>query len=143
MRRIAFLAVLTLTGCDSSTWTNDASTPPGVAAVTPPQLPSNDTRLDCEKAGGEWKAWCVPNTPSCVMPWPDAGKQCTDSSQCESRMCMVDLSVTCTGENECQDPPFIPRPGELAMGICKREDVSCGSYIEIRHGLAQEPYHVD
>ncbi len=142
MRCTCLLAVLLLTGCDRDTLTADTSPEPSATEAKPPELPSYDSRPDCENAGGKWKAWCTPNKASCVMPWPDGGNQCTDSSECESRMCMVDLTITCNDNKECQEP-VIPKPGESALGICKREDVSCGSYFEIRGGLAQEPYHVD
>jgi hypothetical protein len=142
MRPVAILMVLTLTACDSSAPIVETSTQPNTDAVTPKLFSDHDSAAACEQAGGQWKAWCVPNTASCVMPWPDGGKQCSDSSQCVSRMCMVDITDYCPADDECEDP-VRPEPGDLALGICKREDVSCGSYIEVRNGRAQAPYHVD
>lgn len=55
---------------------------------------------------------------------------------------MIDMIEECMAVGVCEDI-VIPKPGQPAVGICKREDVSCGSYIEIRGGIAQAPYHVD
>ncbi len=57
-------------------------------------------------------------------------------------MCMFDITAYCKPGEECKDP-VKPSPGDLAVGICKREDVSCGSYIEIKGGIAQEPFHIN
>jgi hypothetical protein len=144
MRRVAILMVLILTGCDSNTQQGSQTVgTPTAEAVKPSLFSDYRSPSECEKAGGTWKAWCVPNTASCAMPWPDGGKQCSDSSECESRMCMVDLEVNCEPGEECIDPPVLPKTGDRAMGICKREDLSCGSYIEIKGGIAQEPYSID
>jgi hypothetical protein len=44
------------------------------------------TKESCEKAGGKWGIWRdTPEAqPECNLPTSDAGKECTDSSQCES-----------------------------------------------------------
>jgi hypothetical protein len=76
------------------------------------------------------------------MPFHDGGKQCGDPSECESKMCIIDIRAECTPGVEC-DEPVLPKPGERAVGICKLDDVRCGSYIEIRNGRAQEIYHID
>ena len=71
----------------------------------------------------------------------DAGKACTDSSQCEG-LCLVDMVSVCEPGKECIDP-VIPAPGQPFVGICQRDDASCGSFIEIRKGQAEPAYHVD
>jgi hypothetical protein len=102
-----------------------------------------DTQEDCEAAGGEWKSWCRPNKMRCVMSWPDGGKSCTDSSECASKTCMVDLTIRCESETQQCTEPDEPATGSAAVGICKTQDVRCGSYIEIKKGIAQELYHID
>lgn len=172
MRRFAILSVLALAGCakepsaevtvtqagdskESSSnvavTTHDASKEPAlsVTVMTPdnthvkPRLFSDyPTQPDCEKAGGEWRAWCAPATESCIMSWPDAGKTCSDSSGCSSKTCMVDTTLVCDENKQCIEP-VIPLTGTIAVGICKGMDVSCGSYIEIKQGIVQEQYHID
>src|SRR5262245_52784397 len=87
--------VFVLSGCGSHTQPGD-TVPASSAATKKPKLYSDYRNpAECEKAGGKWKAWCAPVTPSCVMPWSDGGKKCVDSSECESQTCMVDLTVWC------------------------------------------------
>ena len=71
----------------------------------------------------------------------DAGQACTDSSQCEG-LCHGDKVSVCEPGKECIDP-VIPAPGQPFVGICQRDDASCGSFIEIRKGQAEPAYHVD
>jgi hypothetical protein len=136
------IVVSILAGCGSSTQTPDTAPSSNATLAAPAQLPSYQTQSECENAGGQWRANCVPNTPSCLMPYRDAGKQCADPSECESKMCIVDMVVECKLGEECRDP-VRPKAGERAVGICKRTDESCGSYIEIKDGIAQDPYHID
>lgn len=172
MQRFAILCVLALAGCEKEpsspvtvTTPDGSKEPSSKATVTIPQDPDErssnvtvttldnpdvkptlfsdyGTRPDCEKAGGEWRAWCTPATESCIMSWPDAGKACTDSSDCASKTCMVDTTLVCDENKQCIEP-VIPLTGTMATGICKGMDVSCGSYIEIKKGIVQEPYHID
>jgi hypothetical protein len=55
---------------------------------------------------------------------------------------MVDITTRCTVAGECV-AAVIPKPGEPAGGICKLDDNPCGSFIEIKDGIAQPAYHVD
>jgi hypothetical protein len=157
MRRFAILCVLALAGCEKEPSSNVAVTIPDnsnapsskVTVTTPddsdvkPRLFSDyGTQPDCEKAGGEWRAWCTPAVKSCVMSWPDAGKACSDSSECASKTCMVDATLHCDENKQCIEP-VIPLTGTIAVGVCKGMDVSCGSYIEIKKGIVQEVYHID
>jgi hypothetical protein len=97
------------------------------------------TPSECETAGGTWKAWCIPDHPSCVMPFPDGGKKCSDSSECVSKVCMVDDREECTPGGECK-PLAQPKTGEPAVGICRRENVQCELTITVEDGRAVNPY---
>jgi hypothetical protein len=77
----------------------------------------------------------------CLAPFRDAGKACTDSSQCEGK-CLVDMVIVCERGKECSNPEF-PKPGQPFVGICQRDDRFCGSFIEIVKGQAEPAYHVD
>ena len=172
MRRFAILCVLALAGCakepsskvtvttpdDSKEPSSnvtvaipvDSKEPSSKVTVTAPDNSDVKPRLfsdygtqpDCEKAGGEWRAWCTPAVKSCVMSWPDAGKACSDSSECASNTCMVDATLHCDENKQCIEP-VIPLTGTIAVGVCKGMDVSCGSYIEIKKGIVQEQYDID
>jgi hypothetical protein len=144
MRQVAIIFLLALCGCDSSTppAVKTTLTTPDNSDIKPSLFSGYDTPPACQKAGGTWKSWCPPGNKTCVMPWPDGGKRCVDSSECASKTCMFELTARCELGKECSDP-VRPQPGDAAVGICKREDVSCGSYIEIKRGIAQEAYHID
>ena len=172
MRRFAILCVLALAGCAKEPPTEVTVTTPdesreqssSVAVAIPDEsrepsfkvtvtTPDNSdvkprlfsdygTQPDCEKAGGEWRAWCTPAVESCIMSWPDAGKACSDSSECASKTCMLDLTTHCDENKQCIEP-VIPLTGTIAVGVCKGMDVSCGSYIEIKKGIVQEQYDID
>jgi hypothetical protein len=142
MRRFAFLCLLALVACDKEPSSKVTVTTPDNSHLKPSLFSDYDTQPDCEKAGGEWIAWCSPSVKRCVMSWPDAGKACTDSSECASRTCMVDLVIRCDKNKQCTEP-VIPATGSAAVGVCKDMDVSCGSYIEIKKGIVQEQYDID
>ena len=56
---------------------------------------------DCIKKGGEWKTFGLRTKEECDLPTSDAGKTCTDSSQCESGCFTDHLGATSgkCGEN--------------------------------------------
>ena len=142
MRRFAILCALALIGCEKEPPFKVTVSTPDNSHVKPSLFSDYDDPPACEKAGGEWMAWCAPGVKRCVMSWPDGGKACTDSSECESKTCMVDLTIRCDENKQCTEP-VIPVTGSAAVGTCKTRDVGCGSYIEIKKGIAQEPYHID
>ena len=142
MRQVAILLALILSGCDSRTQTSDTVPAPKVESVVPARVSPYQTAADCQNAGGEWKPRCMPGTPRCVMPWSDGGKKCVDPSECESKMCIVDIEERCLPGKECE-AVVLPKAGDRAVGICKRDDAYCGSFIEIKGGIAQEIYHAD
>jgi hypothetical protein len=109
----------------------------------PPTLAARraQTQVECFRARGKWQKWCQPNAYQCRVPFPDAGKPCTDSSQCEG-LCLIDMVSVCEPGKECVDP-VIPEPGQPAAGICQRDDTGCGSFIEIHKGRADSAYHID
>ena len=45
-----------------------------------------DNKKTCEEQGGIWSIWSNIENPikECNLPTSDGGKECTDSSQCES-----------------------------------------------------------
>ncbi len=67
--------------------------------------------------------------PACVLRYQDAGKRCSDSSQCEGR-CLAN------GDS-------FPAEGKEAVGECQPTSDSCGCWAEIRDGRALRPVCVD
>ena len=82
----------------------------------------------CEEAGGSVVGVCMFGMPACVLPYSDAGKVCTDGSECEG-MCVVD--ETNLGPNN------RPEVGSAATGVCIADDNPCGCWFEISNGEIQ------
>ncbi len=53
-----------------------------------------DTQAKCEAKGGRWGGTAIGRgrSPGCNLPTKDAGKKCSDSSQCESACIAHDAS---------------------------------------------------
>jgi hypothetical protein len=111
----------------------------------PPPPPSAasfaSNQVECFRAEGRWDRVCMSQQYTCLTRYRDAGKACTDSSQCQGK-CLVDMTVTCVRGAECTDPPR-PEPGQPFTGQCQRDDEHCGSFIEIRKGRAEPGYSID
>lgn len=74
----------------------------------------------CTARGGTIKKVCRLQQPWCVVSYSDAGKRCTDKSQCQGR-CLLDSKIH--GEI-----------GEKAEGRCERDDDPCGCKPEVIDG---------
>ena len=130
------LCLVAFSSCDSRS-PNGAS---NAARFKPSQLEFND-QPSCERAGGAWRKVCLAQEFSCVVAYPDGGKACKDSNECEGR-CIVDMTVDCKEAGDCEKV-VIPKAGDLVVGACEFDDDPCGTFIEIIDGKAQPPYHVD
>lgn len=117
-----FLALLLgVGGCASPT---PAAVPVPTAAVLP-------DAAQCAKKGGEIRPVCRRGTPTCVLAYADAGRTCSDSSQCQGR-CVVDR------ENE------LPAPAAgKSTGVCEADSDPCGCSAEVIGGVAQPARCVD
>lgn len=74
----------------------------------------------CRAAGGSIRPVCKRQVPACVTPYQDAGRRCTDSSQCDGR-CILEI------DHE-------PAPDEQVWGRCEQDDDPCGCKIEVVGG---------
>ncbi len=86
----------------------------------------SEERRACIEQKGVWKSWSNDRKgdPSCNLPTADVGKECTDSSQCES-YCWV------------ADPQ--PEIGAEAIGKCyKFQKAIC--MREVKEGVVQEQW---
>ena len=82
----------------------------------------------CAKAGGSLRPVCRMQKPMCLITFTDAGKSCTDGSQCASGRCTAKLA----------DPS-----GGAASGRCAATNDPCGCYTRIEDGVAQPTICVD
>lgn len=74
----------------------------------------------CKARGGVIRPVCRRQVPRCVVRYADAGKACTDKSQCQGR-CLVESALAQV-------------PGAPAQGRCEEDDDPCGCRIEVKNG---------
>lgn len=123
---VVFIAVaISLTGCE--TW-SDFQHRRDLAERRATALEEIDVAA-CEEAGGTVTSVCMFGMPQCVTPFADAGKTCSDSSECQGR-CLFD------------DQGLGNRPGpvvgESALGNCEADSNPCGCWWEIADGKVQQ-----
>lgn len=122
-RMILAAAALMLAACaQPAATTSDPSAPAKVdwqAAQNPEQ---------CGAIGGEWRPICMLGKPACVVAYKDAGKACSDSSEC-SGQCVT----ASTGA-----PPEQP-----ATGVCTPNSDPCGCFQLVENGKAGYPLCAD
>lgn len=116
---IIILFAVLLAACSSN---RSASETSGAAAQAP------NFAQQCERSGGSWTRGGIALFYGCLRPAADAGKSCTDSSQC-SHHCNA-------------TPGTSPAPGTATSGQCQADNNYAGCQIEIRKGIAQPRYCV-
>jgi hypothetical protein len=77
----------------------------------------------CTAAGGTVHGVCMFGMPACVLPYSDAGKVCTDKSECQGRCLQVGAGAT---------------PGTQAVGACEATNEPCGCTSPVEHGVATQ-----
>lgn len=103
------------------------------------RTPSNSTSADgmpgkrnfaaeCESVGGKWTRGGVGGFYGCLKKAPDAGKACTDDSQC---------TYNCYAH-----PADEQRTGMESIGQCQADNRYQGCHSEIRKGIIQPRYCV-
>ena len=85
----------------------------------------------CAAKGGTVERRGILNLEMCVLPYSDAGKVCTDGSQCEG-FCLAS-SNTETGETGTAD----------AEGMCQADDQLFGCVARIEDGIVQPTLCID
>lgn len=102
---------------------------------TDSEVPSVAT-ADCARQGGEYRQVCTDQRYMCVLPFSDAGKVCKDSTECKGE-CRIDVVTVCDEAGNCKEPA-LPKPGQVATGMCQADNDPCGSVIPIKNGIAQK-----
>lgn len=77
-------------------------------------------RLDCLAKGGKIRAVCRAARLVCVVAYSDAGKACTDNSQCTSNKCVAE--------------PAAGPIGAPVTGKCKVTNDPCGCTTMVKNG---------
>jgi hypothetical protein len=84
----------------------------------------------CEARGGHVEGRGMFGIRTCVTPYSDAGRACTDKAQCAGR-CLLLLGTT---ETNGQSYPV----GREVSGQCERDDRTVGCFVDIRDGRVSE-----
>jgi hypothetical protein len=82
-------------------------------------------RTICLSRGGQVKIMGLSGNEGCALPMSDAGKACTDHSQCKGG-CYLDESKT----------PY-PQRGEQAVGACAATDYPYGCRTGVSKGKSE------
>ena len=92
------------------------------------QAYSIESEKVCDKQGGKWKKVGRQQAYACVLPANDAGKACSDSSECE---------VTCvTGKNQVE-------AGQKVSGVCLETTDLFGCRAYVSKGIVEHTLCVD
>ena len=136
MRTLIALAVFMIAAaCTPSSAPSEpasGATTPAVetpGAVAPEQIIATD-EASCKTQGGDWRPVCRMQQPACITTFQDAGKACTDGSQCAGD-CVAGT-----------DAPFA-EGGAAATGICAANNDPCGCKQKIEDGKATAAICVD
>jgi len=115
--RLTVVLVLTLLAC-SSIYDEEQDL----------KLVRKDTPLaECEQQGGKVESVCLSGDPECVHYFADAGKPCSDSSQC-TWLCVAEWGS---------------EYGRKTTGECKPHDNPCGCWCEVIAGRVKHCTCVD
>lgn len=102
----------------------------GGAPNMPGQTPVSEAdRIACVAKGGKIKPVCRSGRLMCIVAYKDAGKACTDNSQCQSNRCVA-------------EPTAGPIGGE-ATGKCKVANDPCGCITLVKNGKRMPTLCVD
>lgn len=104
-----------------------------VAAARRKAQPSAAEVADCKAQGGSIQGVGMFGMPSCVIPYADGGKVCSDDTDCQGR-CIVELGHP--GEPDL-------KPGDALTGQCQKDTALFGCYAEIVGGKVEHSICVD
>ena len=114
-------ALAVLTAC--------ASPPPPVETAGPAMAEPTDA-ASCKAAGGDWHPVGLLQAEACEIPYPDAGKVCTDNDQCAGQCWAEGVS------------PF-EEAGQKGTGRCQPTNMPFGCHSDLVGGIVQPGLCVD
>ncbi|CCF69586.1 hypothetical protein CAI18_22780 [Xanthomonas citri pv. punicae] len=119
----AALCALLLTACSNSPATRQAA---AANAPQPPHTVSADA-AQCTAKGGQLRPVGRMQIPRCIVPYADAGKTCTDDSDCSG---------------DCLATSIVPT-GAAATGTCQRDSDRFGCRQTVVGGKGQAALCID
>ncbi|WP_395333859.1 hypothetical protein WBP06_08740 [Novosphingobium sp. BL-8H] len=118
---------LALAACAPQDGPQPAVTPTSEAAGYSRDMSAAD-RAACEQSGGTVQRRGRMGMEQCVHRFADAGKTCSDTSQCEGK-CVASAGAV--------------SPDKPGVGQCQADDKLYGCYAELRDGKAPAAICVD
>ena len=119
--------VLLLTACNNTKDIEPNTNPPKTMTLS--QLANSlKSETACLEHNGKWQKVGMLQMPTCVLAPKDAGKACSDSSECETR-CLA------------KDPE--PKAGEKADGVCADSTNIFGCQTYIKDGRSEGTLCID
>ncbi|MGB0845594.1 MAG: hypothetical protein ACPGSM_02670 [Thiolinea sp.] len=100
--------------------------PPAADNTTTTTVTGTLSAAGCNNSGGKWVRGEKSMFYGCLRQAKDAGKSCTDSTQCQFH---------CNAR-----PGEKPKPGQPAVGQCQATNSYGGCNIEISKGLARKVF---
>ncbi|WP_454714835.1 hypothetical protein [Caulobacter segnis] len=98
------------------------------APTAQPAAPSADNLVaQCSAKGGSVQPVGKAQFPTCVIPYADAGKVCTDKAQCEGA-CVLEGNIETTGD---------------VAGTCQKTNRQFGCYAKVVNGKSTGAICVD
>jgi len=124
-----FSAVLAAAALMLAACVQPATAPLPVQPETPAKIDwqAASTAEQCSSISGEWRPVCMMGKPACVVTFKDAGKSCSDSSECSGKC------VTKAGA----------QPGTETRGQCTTNSDPCGCFQLVTKGKADYPLCAD
>ena len=139
LRGVSLLAVFVLAACTtpepaSEDDATDASVPemtvaPESMPAPPGMLLSEEEKTTCLANAGTVERRGMMQAETCVTPYSDAGKVCTDGDDCEGK---------CLAYGQVGSPP-----GAQVEGICERDDRTFGCFGIVEDGAIEAGLCVD
>ncbi|WP_181142539.1 hypothetical protein [Xanthomonas arboricola] len=119
----AVLCALLLTACSNTPAARSG------AAADPPQPPRavSADAAECTAKGGQLRPVGRMQTVRCVVPYADAGKTCSDNSDCSG---------------DCLATSIVPT-GTATSGTCQRDSDRFGCRQEVVGGMGQAALCID
>jgi len=116
----------------SPTPTNTLSPQPSGTPLPTPITEIPKDKISCEKIHGIW----YPNT--CIMPTTDKDQICTDGSQCQGKVCLIDPTPEQKETISKSPDGLIP-----ATGQCTEWMLTLGCQFRVQNGKAGYKVCVD
>lgn len=88
--------------------------------------------IACKKEGGKLRKVGMMGDLKCIVPYPDAGRDCTDSQQCQGGCFAVFEGVK-----------GLPKSGTSAIGKCKADNNPFGCYTRVDRGRVGDSVCID